>query len=111
LIAPSPRFNFELPATFSEYLVTRKPFDRERLKERWRDAQELSGGPFRLSGINRHIQFSTLHAAAKARVSGNLETARAALSRSKAARTDQWINRLSPMALIERAKKRAAEPP
>jgi hypothetical protein len=83
LIAPTPRFNFELPATFSETLVTRKPFDRERLKERWRDAQELSGGPFRLSGINRHIQFSTLHAVAKARVSGNLETARAALSHSR----------------------------
>ena len=107
MIAPTPRFkSFELPATFSETLVTRKPFDRERLKERWRDAQELSGGPFRLSGINRHIQFSTLHAVAKARVSGNLETARAALSRSKGARSDQWINRLSPMASIERRKEK-----
>jgi hypothetical protein len=86
--------------------VTRNPFDRERLKEFWRDAQELSGGPFRLSGINRHIQFSTLHAAARARLSGNVETARAALSRSKTARTHQWINRLSPMALIERRSER-----
>jgi hypothetical protein len=63
LIGWSPRFSFEFPATFFRVLlVTRKPFDRERLKERWRDAQELSGGPFRLSGINGHIQFSTLHA-------------------------------------------------
>jgi hypothetical protein len=61
--------------------MTEKPFDRERVKERWRDAQEVSGGPFRLSAINRHIQFLTLHAAAKARASGNVETARAALSR------------------------------
>ena len=76
--------------------------DRERLKDRWRDVQELSGGPFRLSGINRHIQFSTLHAVAKARVTGDVESARAALDRSKAARTNQWINRLSPMELIER---------
>ena len=76
--------------------------DRERLKDRWRDVQELSGGPFRLSAIDRHIQFATLHVAAKARVSGNLEIARAAVSRSRAARTDQWINRLSPMELIER---------
>jgi hypothetical protein len=82
-------------------MMTKKP-DRERLRERWRDAQELSGGPFRLSGINRHIQFSALHAVAKARVTGNLESARAALDRSKAARTNQWINRLSPMELIER---------
>ena len=82
-------------------MMTKKP-DRERLRGRWRDAQELSGGPFRLSGINRHIQFSALHAVAKARVTGDLESARAALDRSKAARTNQWINRLCPMELIER---------
>jgi hypothetical protein len=29
--------------------------DRERLKERWRDVQALSGGSFRLGGIGRHI--------------------------------------------------------
>ena len=81
--------------------MTKKP-DRERLRERWRDAQQLSGGPFRLSAINRHIQFSTLHAVAQARGTGNLESARAALKRSQAARTEQWINRLSPMELIER---------
>ena len=79
--------------------MTKKP-DRERLRERWRDAQELSGGPFRLSAINRHIQFSTLNAVARARGTGNLECARAALERSQAARTEQWINRLSPMELI-----------
>jgi hypothetical protein len=50
--------------------MPRRP-DRDKLKERWRDAQELSGGPFRLSAIKRHIQFSTLHAAAKARASGD----------------------------------------
>jgi hypothetical protein len=83
--------------------------DRDKLKERWRDAQELSGGPFRLSAIKRRIQFSTLHAAAKARVSGDLETAHAALARSKAARTDQWIDRLSPMELIERRRAPAKE--
>jgi hypothetical protein len=80
----------------------RKQPDRERLKERWRDVQAVSGGPFRLQAIGRHIQFSALHAAAKARASGNIEQARHALMRSTAARTDQWINRLSPMALIER---------
>ena len=53
--------------------MTKKPADRERLKERWLNTQELSGGHHRLSAINRHRQFSLLHAAAKARVSGNLE--------------------------------------
>jgi len=53
--------------------MTKKPVDRERLKERWVSAQELSGGPYRLGAINRHRQFSLLHAAAKARVMGNIE--------------------------------------
>ena len=82
--------------------MTKKPVDRERLKERWLSAQELSGGPYRLGAINRHRQFSLLHAAAKARVTGNIEVARLAVHQSQAARTDQWINRLSPMMLIER---------
>ena len=55
--------------------MTRKPADRERLKERWLSTQELSGGPYRLGAINRHRQFSLLHAAAKARVMGNIEVA------------------------------------
>jgi hypothetical protein len=33
---------------------------------------------------------------------GNIEVARLALRQSKKARTDQWIDRLSPMMLIER---------
>ena len=82
--------------------MTRKPADRERLKERWLSTQELSGGPHQLSAINRHRQFLLLHAAAKARVTGNLEVARLAVRRSKEARTHQWIDRLSAMTLIER---------
>jgi hypothetical protein len=82
--------------------MTKKFDDRERSKERWVSAQELSGGPYRLGAINRHRQFSLLHAAAKARVTGNIEVARLALRQSKKARTDQWIDRLSPMMLIER---------
>jgi len=82
--------------------MSKKRTYREPLKQRWLDAQELSGGPFRISSINRHRQFALLHAAAKARVSGNLESARGALDRSKAARTDHWIDRLSPMELMER---------
>jgi hypothetical protein len=82
--------------------MSKKRPDQERLKERWTDVQELSGGPFRVGSINRHRQFALLHAAAKARASGNLDSARGALSRSKAARTDQLMNRLSPMRLIER---------
>jgi hypothetical protein len=81
--------------------------NRERLKERWLDSQELSGGPFQLGAINRHIQFSTLHAAATARITGKIDVARGAVSRSKAARTEQWINRLSPMELIERRAAKA----
>jgi hypothetical protein len=84
--------------------MSKKRPDRERLKERWLDAKELSGGPFRISSINRHRQFALLHAAAKARATGNLEGARGALGMSKAARTDQWIDRLSPMELIERRR-------
>ena len=38
--------------------MTKKPVDRERLKERWLSTQELSGGPYRLGAINRHRQFS-----------------------------------------------------
>jgi hypothetical protein len=82
--------------------MTKKPADRERLKERWLSTQELSGGPYRLGAINRHRQFSLLHAAAKARVMGNIEVAHLALRQSKEARTHQWIDRLSPMMLIER---------
>ena len=82
--------------------MTKKPVDRERLKERWLSTQELSGGPYRLGAINRHRQFSLLHAAAKARVMGNIEVAHLALRQSKEARTHQWIDRLSPMMLIER---------
>jgi len=82
--------------------MSKKRPEHERLKERWLRAQEVSGGPFPISAINRHRQFAALHSAAKARVSGNVQTARAVLSISKAARTDQWVNRLSPMALIER---------
>ena len=76
--------------------------DRQRLKERWLSTQELSGGPHRLGAINRHRQFLLLHTAAKARVTGNIEVAHLALHQSKEARTHQWINRLSPMMLIER---------
>jgi hypothetical protein len=82
--------------------MTKKPADRERLKQYLLGTQELSGGPHRLGAINRHRQFSLLHAAAKARVTGNIEVARLALRQSKKARTDQWIERLSPMMLIER---------
>ena len=63
--------------------MTRKPADRERLKEHWLSTQELSGGPYRLGAINRHRQFSLLHAAAKARVMGNIEVARLELRQSK----------------------------
>ena len=75
------------------------------LRDRWLRAQQVSGGPFRISAINRHRQFALLHAAAKARVTGNTGFARGALSMSKAARTEQWVNRLSPMALIEARTK------
>ena len=82
--------------------MSKKHPDHKRLKDRWMDTQELSGGPFRISAINRHRQFALLHAAAKARVTGNVQGARGAPSMSKAARTDQWVDRLSPMQLIER---------
>jgi hypothetical protein len=85
--------------------MSKKESGRERLRERWLRAQEVSGGPFRISAINRHRQFALLHAAAKARVTGSPEFARGALSMSKAARTEQWVNRLSPMALIEARTK------
>jgi hypothetical protein len=49
-------------------------------------------------GMGRHIQFSALHAVAKARASGNLEQTRHALKRSMATRTDHRINRFSSMA-------------
>jgi hypothetical protein len=64
--------------------------------------QELSGGPFRISAINRHRQFALVHAAARARLAGKPDLARGALELSSAARTDQWIDRHSPMKLIER---------
>jgi hypothetical protein len=51
--------------------MSKKLPKRERLKEHWLDTQELSGGPFRISAINRHRQFALLHAAAKARAKGN----------------------------------------
>jgi hypothetical protein len=89
----------------SSVAMSKKRSDHERLKERWLNAQEISGGPFRISAINRHRQFKLLHAAAKARLTGNIERARGALSMSKAARTDQWVNGLSPMELIERRTK------
>jgi hypothetical protein len=82
--------------------MSKKRSDHERLKERWQHTLELSGGPFWISAINRHWQFALLHAAAKARVTGKIEAARGALSMSKAARTDQWVNIVSPMELIER---------
>ena len=82
--------------------MSKKHLDHKRLKDRWMDTQELSGAPFRISAINRHRQFALLHAAAQARVTGNVQGARGALNMSKAARTDQWIDRLSPMELIER---------
>lgn len=81
--------------------MRKTPLDRQRMKDRWRDVQEISGGPFRIGAINRHRQFSLLHLAAKARAKGNAEGARTALDMSKAARTEQWVDRLSPMALIE----------
>jgi hypothetical protein len=64
--------------------MSKKRPDRERLKERWSDTQDLSGGPFRIGSINRHRQFALLHAAARARASGNFEGARGALCGSKA---------------------------
>ena len=82
--------------------MSKKRPARDKLKERWLDTQELSGGPFRIGAINRHRQFALLHAAARARASGNVEGARGALSMSKEARTGQWVDRLSPMKLIER---------
>ncbi len=89
--------------------MSKKGSPREHLKDRWRKAQELSGGPLRIGAINRHRQFALLHAAAKERAAGNTELARGALNLSKAARTDQWINRLSPMELIERRQGLKAE--
>ena len=68
--------------------------------------QELSGGPFRLSALKRHHQFALLHSAARSRVQGKLDVARDTLERSKAARTGQWVDRLSPMALIEQRRTR-----
>ena len=85
--------------------MSKKQSDRERLKERWLDAKQLSGGPFRLSAINRHRQFALLHMAAKARAGGNIEGARGAIRQSEAARTEQWVDRFSPMALIERRRR------
>ncbi|HEX2724780.1 MAG TPA: hypothetical protein VHN20_03055 [Beijerinckiaceae bacterium] len=92
--------------------MRKKSPDRQRMKERWRDVQEISGGPFRIGAIDRHRQFSLLHLAAKARAKGNAEGARTALDMSKAARTEQWVNRLSPMALIEKRHlpRRDSEP-
>ena len=89
--------------------MSKKRSPRDHLKDRWLHAQELSGGPFRISAINRHRQFALLHAAAKARAAGNLELARGAVTQSKAARTNQWIDQLSPMELIERRAKHATE--
>ena len=40
--------------------MSKKRPDRERLRERWVDAQELSGGPFRIGSINRHRKFALL---------------------------------------------------
>ena len=51
--------------------MSTKPPERERLKKRWFDAQDLSGG---------------LHAAA---ISGNIEVAQGSIGQSKAARTGQ----------------------
>ena len=82
--------------------MSKKRSNHDRPIEQWHHTRELSGGAFRISAINRHRQFALLHAAAKARATGNLEAARGALSMSKAARTDQWVNSLSPMELIER---------
>jgi hypothetical protein len=89
--------------------VSKKRFHRERVKERLLDIQELSGGPYRIGALNRHRQFALLHSAAKARVQGKLEVARGAVSMSKTARTEQWVDRLSPMALIERRKGKDLE--
>jgi hypothetical protein len=89
--------------------MRKKGPDRDRMKERVRDIQELSGGPFRLGALKRHHQFALLHSAAKARVQGKLDIARGALDRSKAARTGQWVDRLSPMALIERRRQARSE--
>src|SRR5215217_6603135 len=38
--------------------------DLQALKERWLSTQELSGGPYWLSAIDRNWQFSLLHVAA-----------------------------------------------
>ena len=81
--------------------MSKRP-DHERLRERWQETKELSGGPFRIGAINRHRQFALLHAAARARATGNAEAARGALDLSETARTNQWVNSLSPMELIER---------
>jgi hypothetical protein len=87
--------------------VSKKRPDRERTKERLLDIQELSGGPYRIGALNRHRQFALLHSAAKARVHGKFEVARGQVSLSKAARTEQSVDRLSPMALIERRRAKS----
>jgi hypothetical protein len=46
--------------------MSKKRPDRDRLRERWVNTQELSGGPFRIGAINRHRQFALLHASAEA---------------------------------------------
>ena len=79
----------------------RKSQDRERLEERWRDVQALSGGPFRLGAIGLHIQFSPLHAAAKARASG-IRTSPARSQAFDGGANGPVDQPLSPMALIER---------
>jgi hypothetical protein len=90
-------------------VVSKKRPDRERVKERLLDIQELSGGPHRISAINRHRQFALLHSAAKARAQGKLDVARGWVRMSKEARTEQWIDRLSPMELIERRRVERAQ--
>jgi len=100
---------FPLAGVRASIVVSKRRPDRERLKERVLDIQELSGGPHRISAINRHRQFALLHSAAKARAQGKLEVARGWVRMSKEARTEQWVDRLSPMALIERRRAERAQ--
>jgi hypothetical protein len=102
-------YSIPLAGVRASIVVSKRRPDRERLKERLLDIQELSGGPHRISAINRHRQFALLHSAAKARAQGKLEVARGWVRMSKDARTEQWVDRLSPMALIERRRAERAQ--
>ena len=53
-------YSLWLASVRASVFVSKKRPDRERVKERLLDIEELSGGPHRISAINRHRQFALL---------------------------------------------------